>query len=65
MATNETDPYALGRSAAETRRLTAALGRLEHALAQGAPVRTHGSVAASGRMSDGAKAKKKDARAHS
>ena len=51
--------------AAETQRLKAALGRLEHALAQGAPGRTRGRVPASGRMSDGAKAKKKDARAHS
>lgn len=51
--------------AAETQRLEAALDRLDHALAQGAPARRRAKVTTSGRKADGGKAEKKNARAHS
>ena len=51
--------------AAEARRLSTALGRLDHALAQGGPTRSRDRIAKSGRKADGGKAEKKDARAHS
>ncbi len=51
--------------AAETRRLAATLDRLDHALAQGAPVPSRDRIAKSGSKADGGKAKKKDARTHS
>ncbi|MFO1134243.1 MAG: patatin-like phospholipase family protein [Rhodoblastus sp.] len=51
--------------AAETRRLATTLGRLDHALAQGATAPAREKIAKAGRRADGGKAKKKDARAHS
>lgn len=51
--------------AAEARRLTTTLGRLDHALAQGAPARSHDRIAKSGSRANGAKAEKTDARADS
>ena len=51
--------------AAETRRLEATLGRLDHALAQGAPAPARDRIARVGRRADGGKAKKKDTRADS
>ena len=51
--------------AAETRRLEATLGRLDHALAQGARAPARDRIVRAGRRADGGKAKKKDTRAHS